>query len=139
MWARDEPSFSLARERIAFTFMMQGREEDAFRTAMTLPDCAANTRDCRLIWTAWLPRRAPSAAQAALQQLEAVAIAGRVPPYGVIFGHIRQAHEKEALGWLDRMAGTHAVWLITAKVNPIFDPIREHPRAKAVLARLHLM
>lgn len=134
-----EPTFALARERMAFTYMIQGREEDAFRTAMTLPDCAANTGDCRRIWTAWLPRRAPSAAQAALKQLEADAIAGRVPPYVVMFGHIRQAHEKEALDWLDRMVSTHAVWLITAKVNPIFDPIREHPRANAVFAKLHLL
>ncbi|MBN9661413.1 MAG: winged helix-turn-helix domain-containing protein [Acidobacteria bacterium] len=134
-----EPSFPLARERMAFTYMILGREEEAFRTAMTLPDCAADTGDCRLMWTAWLPRRTPSAAQAALQQLEADALAGRVPPYAVLFGHIRQAHQKEALDWLDRMANAHAVWLITAKVNPIFDPIREHPRAKAVLAKLHLL
>lgn len=133
-----EPSFALARERMAFTYMIMGREEDAFRTAMTLPDCAANAGDCRRIWTAWLPRRAPAAARAALQELESGAIAGRVPPYAVMFGHIRQSHQKEALDWLDRMVSTHAVWLITAKVNPIFDPIREHPRAKAVLAKLHL-
>ncbi|QOY90047.1 winged helix-turn-helix domain-containing protein [Paludibaculum fermentans] len=137
--ARHEPSFALARERIAFTYMMLGREEDAFRTAMTLPDCAANTGDCRRIWTAWLPRRDASAARAALQQLEADALAGRVPPHVVMFGHLRQTHEKEALDWLDRMASSHAVWLITAKVNPIFDPVRQHPRAKAVLAKLHLM
>lgn len=137
--ARHEPSFALARERIAFTYMMLGREEDAFRTAMTLPDCAANTGDCRRIWTAWLPRRDAAAARAALAQLESDALAGRVPPHVVMFGHIRQAHEKEALDWLERMASAHAVWLITAKVNPIFDPIREQPRAKAVLTRLHLM
>jgi len=137
--ARHEPSFALARERMAFTYMILGREEDAFQTAMTLPECAANTGDCRRIWAAWLPRRNPSASQAALRELEAEAIAGRVPPYVVMFGHLRQAHEKEALDWLDRMASSHAVWLITAKVNPIFDPVRQHPRAQAVLAGLHLL
>ncbi len=136
--AREGPSFALARERMAFTYLIQGRDEDAWREAMSLPDCASETGDCRRMWTAWMPRRNPEAARAALTQLEADATVGRIPAYVVMFGHARQGHIDQALDWLERMLNTHGVWLITAKVNPMFDPLRSQPRAKAVLAKLHL-
>lgn len=136
--AREAPSFALARERIAFTYLMQGREEDAWREAMSLPECVSEGSPCRRMWTAWLPRRDPRAAREALDRLEADASAGRVPAYAVMLGHIRQADTDRALYWLERMLDTHGVWLITAKVNPLFDPLRSQPRAAAVLAKLHL-
>jgi DNA-binding winged helix-turn-helix (wHTH) protein/TolB-like protein len=136
--AREDPSFALARERIAFTYLIQGRDQDAWREVMSLPDCAPETSDCRRMWTAWLPRRDPKAAHSALAQLEADATAGRVPAYAVMFGCLRQGQIDRALDWLERMLSTHGVWLITARVNPLFDPLKNRPRAKAVLARLHL-
>lgn len=136
--ARADPLFAVARERTAFTYLIQGRDEDAWREAMTLPDCASESSDCRRMWTAWLPRRNPRAAGAALTELESGARAGRVPYYAVMFGHLRQGHTDPALDWMERMLETHGVWLITAKVNPMFDGLRDQPRAKAVLAKLHL-
>jgi DNA-binding winged helix-turn-helix (wHTH) protein/TolB-like protein/Tfp pilus assembly protein PilF len=136
--ARQDPSFALARERIAFTFLMQGRDEDAWREAMKLPDCASESSGCRRMWTAWLPRLDPAAAGAALAQLDADAQSSRAPAYAALFGHIRQGRTDRALDWLERMLRTHGVWLITAKVNPLFDPLRSEPRAQAVLAKLHL-
>ncbi|HLG97084.1 MAG TPA: winged helix-turn-helix domain-containing protein [Bryobacteraceae bacterium] len=136
--AREDPSFALVRERMAYTYMVQGREEEAWQEAMRLPECASEDSDCRRTWTAWLPHRNPVAAHAALARLEADAKAGRVPEYVVLFGHARQSNIPQALDWLDRMVQTHGVWLITAKVNPMFDPLRAEPRAKAVLAKLHL-
>ena len=136
--AHADPSFGVAHERTAFTYLIQGRDEDAWREAMTLPDCASESSDCRRMWTAWLPRRNPQAAAAALTELESGAKAGRVPPYAVMFGQLRQGHTDQALDWMERMLEAHGVWLITAKVNPMFDGLRDQPRAKAVLAKLHL-
>lgn len=136
--AHDDPSFALAHERMAFTYAIQGRERDAWQEALHLPDCGAVGSDCRRMWTAWLPHRDPDAARTALAQLEAEATAGRIPAYAVMFGHLQQNHTDQALDWLERMLNTHAEWLITAKVNPMFDGLRDQPRAKAVLASLHL-
>jgi DNA-binding winged helix-turn-helix (wHTH) protein/TolB-like protein/Tfp pilus assembly protein PilF len=133
---RSNPSFTLARERTAFLYMLQERTEDAWREAMSLPECADPAGECRLTWTAWLPRRDPSASRAALERLEAEASAGRIPLYKVTFGYIRHGQVDRALDWLERMSKTHAVWLITAKVNPIFDPLRSQPRARAVLEKM---
>ena len=136
--AREHPSFELAHERLAFTYLAQGRDADAWREALRLPGCAAEDGDCRRMWTAWLPGRDPRAAAVALAELESGATAGSVPPYAVVYGHIRQGHPDTALEWLERMEREHGVWLITAKVNPLFDPLRGHPRFRAVLGRLHL-
>lgn len=136
--AREHPSFELAHERLAFTYLAQGRDADAWREALRLPGCAAEDGDCRRMWTAWLPGRDPRAAAVALAGLESGATAGSVPPYAVVYGHIRQGHPDTALEWLERMEREHGVWLITAKVNPLFDPLRGQARFRAVLGRLHL-
>ena len=136
--ARSNPASAVPRERVAFTYLIQGREEDAWREAMKLPDCASESSDCRRVWTAWLPRRNPRAAAEALTALEAGARAGRVPEYAVMFANLRQNHIDRALDWMERMSETHGAWLITAKVNPMFDPLRNQPRAKAVLSKLNL-
>jgi hypothetical protein len=121
---------------MAFTYMIQGRIEDAWSEAMRLPECADSAGECRLTWTAWLPERDPSASRVALEKLEAEASAGRIPLHTVTFGLIRHGQFDRAIDWLERMSDTHAVWVITAKVNPIFDPVRAIPRAKAVLEKI---
>ena len=67
------------------------------------------------------------------------AIAGRIPPYAAMLGHLRQGNADRALHWFERMYASHGGWLITAKVNPMFDPLRREPRARTVLAGLHLL
>jgi TolB-like protein/Flp pilus assembly protein TadD len=135
---RDVPSFALARERRALIYLFQGRDEEAWQEAMTLPECATDASTCRQMWAAWLPGRNPSAASAALGRLEADAAAGRIPPYVVLFGYVRQSRTDSALDWLDQIKRVHGVWLITAKVNPVFDPLRSQSRMRAVLRELHL-
>jgi len=125
--ARDVASFALARERRALIYLLHG---------MRMHGREAST--CRLMWTAWLPGRNPSAARVALERLEADAKAGRIPPYAVLFGCVRQSRTDCALDWLEQMRRIHGVWLITARVNPLFDPLRSQPRMRAVLTQLHL-
>lgn len=93
----DDPSFALADERLAFTDMIEGREPDAWREAMSLPDCASEPGDYRRMWTGRLPYRDPTAARASLAQLEVDAMASRVPAYGPMLGkHPAGAHRASA-------------------------------------------
>lgn len=136
--ARSDPSFGLARERKARAYMMLGRDDDAWREIQSLPECAAAESDCRLAWTAWLPHRGREAARSALERLESKAQAGGVAPAALVVAYARQGNPDRALDWLEQMPDRRAVWLITLKVNPLFDPIRNQPRARAVLLKLHL-
>jgi DNA-binding winged helix-turn-helix (wHTH) protein/TolB-like protein/thioredoxin-like negative regulator of GroEL len=135
---RDDPSFALARERMARVYMAQGKENEAWREVESLPECADPKSECRLTWTAWLPSRDPQAARTALAELESRARARGNAPAALVVGYARQGDPTRALDWLERMVGGHEVWLITLKVNPVFDPIRGEPRTRTVLHTLHL-
>lgn len=135
--ARLEPEFELVHERIAWVHLMQGREDEVWREVEKMTSCGPGT-DCRKSWTAWLPRRDRRAAAAALRELEAGAKTRHVPPSALVIGYARNGECDRALDWLEYMLERHEVSLITAKVNPLFDPLREAPRFQAVLRRLAL-
>ncbi len=136
--AQLDPSFELAHERMAFTYMVQGREEEAWKEAQFLRACQEATSDCRQIWTAYLPRRNPQAARQALRRLETEAKRRRIPPAAFVFAYARHGEPGRALDWLEYMLDKHEVWLITAKVNPLFDPLRSQPRFQKLLQGLRL-
>jgi len=133
-----DPSFEMAHERMAYTYLVQGREEDAWREVELMGSCREEASDCRRIWTAWLPRRDARAAREALLWLEAEAKKRRVPPSALVVAHARQGNHDRAMEWMESMLDKHEVWLITAKVNPMFDPLRGEARFQSVLDRLHL-
>ena len=135
---RLDPSFDLAHDRLAYTYMMLGREEEAWREVGMVRSCREESAECRRIWTAWLVRRNGPAAREALAWLEAEALKRRVPPSALVVANERQGNQERAADWLEYMADKHEVWLITAKVNPMFDPLRSHPRFHSVLEKLHL-
>jgi DNA-binding winged helix-turn-helix (wHTH) protein/TolB-like protein/Tfp pilus assembly protein PilF len=129
-------SFTVAHERLAQTWMLEGREDEAWREAQLVPDCREGQNDCREIWTAWLANRDRRAAEEALAWLETESIHRRVAPSALVIANARQGHLDRAFHWLDYMLAHHEVWLITAKVNPVFDPLRKDPRFSAVLDKL---
>lgn len=135
---RTDPASELVHERIAAVYLVQGREEEAWSEIQSLGDCRLGATDCRRIWTAYLPRRGARAARRALQRLEAEAARRHIPPSVLVIAHARQGEYDRALDWLEYMLAHHEVMLITAKVNPLFDPLRFHPRFKKVLEELHL-
>jgi hypothetical protein len=55
-----------------------------------------------------------------------------------LVANARLGNLDRALEWLEQMPDKHAVWLITLKVNPVFNPIRSHPRTRSVLRNLRL-
>ncbi len=135
--AEIEPEFELVHERAAWVYMLQGREDDAWREVEKIPSCGPGS-DCRKTWTAWLPRRGGAAAVAALRELDAGAKSRHVAPLALVVAYEREGDSGRALNWLEYMADRHEVGLITAKVNPLFDRLRGTSRFQAILRRLAL-
>jgi serine/threonine-protein kinase len=136
--AQTDPNFELVHERIALIKLAQGREEEAWQKIQRLTDCREEASDCRRFWTASLPTRDPAAARAALLWIEGESKKRRIPPSVLVRAHARQGNYSRALDWLDYMVENHEVWLITSKVNPLFDPLRTQPRFERVLQKLNL-
>ena len=53
-----------------------------------------------------------------------------------MIANARQGNLDRAFYWLNYMLEHHEVWLITTKVNPVFDPLRKDPRFGVILLRL---
>lgn len=70
------------------------------------------------------------------RQLQAAAVNGYVSP--VAFGTLCLGLGRldEALDWIRQSIEERRGWFVYARVNPIFDPVREHPRFRAMLAEL---
>jgi pentatricopeptide repeat protein len=133
-----DPNFELVHERIALVYLAQGREEEAWKEIQFLGDCRKEASDCRRFWTAYLPKRDPAAAREALLWLEDESKIRRIPLSVFVQAHARQGNYGRALDWLEQMLENHEVWLITLKVNPLFDPLRTQPRFQRVLQKLNL-
>ncbi len=75
-------------------------------------------------------------ASAICAQLEAQARAGYVSP--VAFGTLALGLGQwdAALDWIQRSIDERRGWFVYARVNPIFDPLREHPRFLQMLSDL---
>jgi serine/threonine-protein kinase len=67
-------------------------------------------------------------ANAICEQLEAAAKVGYVSP--VAFGTLcfGLSQWETALDWVQRSIDERRGWFVYARVNPMFDPVREHPR-----------
>ena len=136
--ARTDPGFDLVYERIAFIHLVEGREEEAWRAIQRRADCRAPSSECRRVWTAYLPGRNRDESGRALAWMERAAATRQVPPFALVLAHIRHGQPDRALDWLEYMLENHDVPLITARVNPLFDPLHSSPRFVKILERLHL-
>jgi serine/threonine-protein kinase len=77
-------------------------------------------------------------ANAICAKLEAAAQVGYVSP--VSFGTLSLGLEQwdAALSWIQKSIDERRGWFVYARVNPMFDPIREHPRFIEMAKRLNL-
>jgi len=75
-------------------------------------------------------------ARAICTQLESQAMKGYVSP--VAFGTLSlgMGDWESALNWIQRSIDERRGWFVYARVNPMFDPLREHPRFLAMLNEL---
>jgi serine/threonine-protein kinase len=124
---------------LAITLAQQGELRDAervLREALTLPAAGAYTR----AELGWLLARSGRVAEAQtlLTELHALARDHYVSPVPFAILHIGLGDLDTALDWAERAYAERRGWLAYLKVNPIFDPLRQHPRFAALVQRMKL-
>lgn len=78
-------------------------------------------------------------AEAALRGLERMAEEGRyVPALNRAMVLLGMQRHDEALAWLERALEERSSWLVSARVDPTFDSVRDHPRFQELLERVGL-
>ena len=124
---------------LAHNMAFQGQLDEAervFRETLTLPGAGAYTK-AGLGWVLGLAGKRRDA-ESLLEQLEADAEQGYVSPVPFSVLHIGLGNLDQALDWAERAYDERRGWLAYFKVNPLLDPLRDHPRFKALLQRMRL-
>jgi len=124
---------------LAHNMAFQGQLDEAervFRETLTLPGAGAYTK-AGLGWVLGLAGKRRDA-ESLLEELEADAEQGYVSPVPFSVLHIGLGNVDQALDWAERAYDERRGWLAYFKVNPLLDPLRDHPRFKALLQRMRL-
>jgi len=77
-------------------------------------------------------------ARSILRSLEAQASAGYVSPVAFATILLGLGDVERALDWADAALEERRGWLAYLKVNPVMDPMRDHPRFEALVRRMKL-
>jgi serine/threonine-protein kinase len=121
------------------TLAMEGRLAEAervLRDAITMQESGTYTRAS----LAYVLARAGRADEARriYAALETQARTGYVSPVSFATIHLGLGEADAALDWAERALEDRRGWVAYLRVNPIFDPIRAHPRFEALARKMHL-
>jgi len=79
----------------------------------------------------------PAEAQTAVETLKASVNASKMnPPPMFVLAYSGMGQTDAAIGWLEQAYRDHASVMITLKVDPIYDPLRNDPRFRTLLQRV---
>jgi TolB-like protein/Flp pilus assembly protein TadD len=110
-----------------------GKSEEAISVLERRINAApANTRVLATIAYAWARHGNEERARSILEDLTARAGNSRVPPLDFATVWLGLEETEQALTWLERACEERAAPLYHFAVDPIYDPIRAHPRAEAI-------
>ncbi len=120
-------------------YVMQERAEEAigqFREAISLAGGSPQS----LAYLGYGYGRAGRAEEArgTLRQLEELSGQRYVSPFDVALVQIGLGDEDRAFEWLEKAYKERSTWLITLKVDPIFDKLRADPRFTGLVRRIGL-
>jgi tetratricopeptide (TPR) repeat protein len=121
------------------TVALQGETPEAervLREALTLPGAGAYSR-ATLGWALARAGR-PDEATRSLEELRVEARSSYVSPVAFAILHIGMGNLEAALDWCDRAFDARRGWLAYLKVNPIFDPLKDEARFKALVEKMRL-
>jgi serine/threonine-protein kinase len=127
------------RGLLAITLIGQGRTREAAAEfeAAAAKDGPLGSRDALVAGTwALLGDRAP--AEALLAQIDRDAGKRYVPAMSLAYLHGALNWTEELFSDLEQACRNREHFLVFAKVNFMFDPVREHPRFQTILRELHL-
>ncbi|HXF94959.1 MAG TPA: protein kinase [Gemmatimonadales bacterium] len=124
---------------LGLVLAMEGQWAEAervIREGMTLPGTGTYS-EAALGYVAARAGRGDRAREI-LDQLEARRRESYVSPVALATLHLGLGEPEAALDWAERAHAERRGWLAYLKVNPILDPLRGHPRFRALLDRMRL-
>jgi serine/threonine protein kinase/Tfp pilus assembly protein PilF len=118
---------------------LDGDHDEAVRVlrdAVQMPEAGSYTR----AWLGYALARGSQEAEARdiLRSLEQQQADGYVSPVAFATIHLGLGEAEAAIGWAERAFEERRGWLAYVRVNPVMDPMRDHPRFEALVAKMKL-
>ena len=124
---------------LGLTLTMEGQLAEALhvlRDTVAMPE--AGTLSRATLGYALARANQEAEARAILEDLERAAADHYVSPVAMATILIGLRDVDRALDWIERAIDDRRGWVAYLNVNPIFDPLREHERFKALVERMRL-
>lgn len=105
----------------------------AFERSASRDDTAIGAAMVAHTYALW---RKPSQALQILKDLETPAGRDYVDPFYLSLVYTGLGDQEKALAWLERAFSVRSVWVASLPIDPRFDPLKDHPKYKEMVARL---
>jgi eukaryotic-like serine/threonine-protein kinase len=132
-----DPSNIVARFELAKTLGLAGRFDEAFSG---VPDALDAESGYCMGWIAvayGLAGRRDDA-RAILRRLEARAKERFITPEALALANLGSGDKSAALDWLERGLREHAIYMVFIGRDPVYDGLRDEPRFKEILRKMHM-
>jgi serine/threonine protein kinase/tetratricopeptide (TPR) repeat protein len=124
-----DQTFGLTHYWLGVSYLQTGRYDQAIESFQTTYKvAAANLQALSALGYTHAVCGRRSEAEAVLGQLQDAAAQRYVSPFNYALVHLGLADHDRAIDWLERCVDERAFWLAWVRTDPIFDPIRDHPR-----------
>jgi tetratricopeptide (TPR) repeat protein len=134
-----EPSFGLANHFLGRAYVVRGDHDRAVqqlrKSSDLLGEVPFSTGDLGYALGA---AGARAEAERLLADVHAKRAKGFYPAFVLAQIHMGLGQHTEALNWLERAADERQVGYYMPSVDPIYDPVRSHPRFQTLLRRMRL-
>jgi TolB-like protein/DNA-binding winged helix-turn-helix (wHTH) protein/Tfp pilus assembly protein PilF len=132
-----DPNFSIAHLRLGRAFAAKGMYKEAVQEFERFSQLSGDsTLAIASIGNALARSGNRSEAMHSLMQLRALSKQRRVPSICFVLLYLGLGDKDQAIDWLEKSCRERSTFLTVAKVDPLFDSLREDPRFQDLLRRI---
>jgi tetratricopeptide (TPR) repeat protein len=132
-----DPKSVLARLWFGRPFLQKGQFDEAIHEIRQAVELSKeSTISLAVLAHAYAAAGQKAEALEILQKLRERSNHQYVPSYWIGLVHVGLGDNDRALDWLEKAYDEHSAWLAWANVEPRFDPLRDEPRFKQLVAKI---
>jgi TolB-like protein/Flp pilus assembly protein TadD len=132
-----DPQFGEARRLLGITYIQQGRLNDAVQELeMAVPLLGSSQAALASLGRAYAKLGRLEETEQILSRLKGLAAERRVAAASMAVVYVGLEDYEQAMDWLGRAVENRSSWLVLAKVEPWWDPLRPFPRFEALCRKI---
>lgn len=131
-----EPRFLPAHFMLGRVYVQMGKHQEAIASIETALQFSRNREALAPLAQAYAVSGDSAKARMLLRELTTPPADRYIPAPLVALVYIGLAEFETALDWLEKGLAERSYWMVFLKTDPVFDPLRSHPRFMHLLAEL---